>query len=87
MGFVIVSMLKKNNPSTFLTRLRMTDDSAVSKEKMTMLVKSGVIIVKMGMVFVICPLCGKPDTKIIKEGGVGFIRCMACGSKNPVKGI
>ena len=36
--------------------------------------------------FVICIVCGKPDTKIMKEGGVSFVRCMACGSKNPVKG-
>ena len=47
MGFAMVSMLKKNNPITFLTRLRMTADNAVSKEKITMLVNSGVIIVKM----------------------------------------
>ena len=44
-------------------------------------------IQKYAKSFVICPLCGKPDTKIIKEGGVVFIRCMACGSKNPVKSI
>ena len=42
---------------------------------------------KYAKAFVICSLCGKPDTKMIKEGGIGFIRCMACGSKNPVKGI
>ena len=37
--------------------------------------------------FVICPICGKPDTKMMKDSGVCFIKCMACGSKNPVKGI
>ena len=42
---------------------------------------------KYANTFVICQLCGKPDTKSIKEGGIVFIRCMACGSKNPVKGI
>ena len=36
--------------------------------------------------FVICVICGKPDTKVMKEGGVSFVKCMACGSKNPVKG-
>ncbi|MBW2985133.1 translation initiation factor IF-2 subunit beta [Candidatus Woesearchaeota archaeon] len=36
--------------------------------------------------FVICVMCGKPDTKVMKEGGVSFVKCMACGSKNPVKG-
>ena len=44
-------------------------------------------IQKYAKMFVICQLCGKPDTKIIKEGGIGFIRCMACGSKNPLKGF
>ena len=35
--------------------------------------------------FVLCPECKKPDTKIEKEGKVTFIRCMACGSRHPVK--
>jgi translation initiation factor 2 subunit 2 len=35
--------------------------------------------------YVICPECGKPDTKIIKEGNATFMRCMACGSKHMVK--
>ena len=36
--------------------------------------------------FVICPECGKPDTKIIKEGNVTFMRCLACGAKHLIKG-
>ena len=40
---------------------------------------------KYANMFVICPACSKPDTKIIKETGVNFIRCMACGFKNPIK--
>lgn len=35
--------------------------------------------------FVICPTCGKPDTKLSKEGGIYFIKCQACGSKNAVR--
>lgn len=35
--------------------------------------------------FVICPVCKKPDTKLEKEDRVSFIRCMACGAKEPVK--
>jgi translation initiation factor 2 subunit 2 len=35
--------------------------------------------------FVICPECKKPDTKLIKEGGTTFMKCMACGAKHPVK--
>ena len=35
--------------------------------------------------FVICPECKKPDTKLIKENRIFFIKCMACGAKHPVK--
>jgi len=37
--------------------------------------------------FVLCRDCGKPDTKIIKEGPFTFIKCMACGSKYTIKDI
>ncbi len=35
--------------------------------------------------FVICKECGKPDTKLIKEGSYMFMRCLACGAKHSVK--
>ena len=35
--------------------------------------------------FVICKECGKPDTKIIKEGDISFLKCQACGAKNHIK--
>ena len=35
--------------------------------------------------FVLCRECGKPDTKIIKEGQFNYLKCMACGAKHPVK--
>jgi translation initiation factor 2 subunit 2 len=35
--------------------------------------------------FVTCKECGKPDTKLTKEGIVTFIRCQACGAKHSVK--
>ncbi len=35
--------------------------------------------------FVFCPECGKPDTKIEKEKTFTFIKCMACGAKHTVK--
>ena len=35
--------------------------------------------------FVLCTDCGKPDTQIIKEGQVSYLKCNACGSKNLVK--
>lgn len=35
--------------------------------------------------FVLCSECGKPDTKIEKEGSISFLKCMACGAKRPIK--
>jgi len=37
--------------------------------------------------YVLCPDCGKPDTKIIKEGELFYMRCQACGSKHQVKSL
>lgn len=35
--------------------------------------------------FVLCPSCGKPDTELVKEGEFMFLKCAACGNKQPVK--
>jgi translation initiation factor 2 subunit 2 len=35
--------------------------------------------------YVICKDCGKPDTKLSKEGDILFMKCMACGSRHVVK--
>ncbi len=35
--------------------------------------------------FVICKECKRPDTKLVKEERVLFIRCLACGARHPVK--
>jgi len=35
--------------------------------------------------FVLCPKDGKPDTEIIMEGKFAFLKCNACGHKQPVK--
>jgi translation initiation factor 2 subunit 2 len=34
--------------------------------------------------YVICPECGKPDTKITKEKEVSYMKCQACGAKSPI---
>jgi len=36
--------------------------------------------------YVLCYECGKPDTKIIKEKNVSYMKCQACGARHPVKG-
>ncbi len=35
--------------------------------------------------YVICNDCGKPDTRIVREGNVVFLKCLACGSKHHIK--
>ncbi len=37
--------------------------------------------------YVICKECGRPDTHIIKEGRMNFLKCDACGGKYYVKPI
>ena len=35
--------------------------------------------------FVLCLECGKPDTKLEKDGNFIYMKCTACGAKNTVK--
>ena len=35
--------------------------------------------------FVLCYDCGKPDTKIIIENNIHFLKCQACGAKHHIK--
>ncbi|NMB66970.1 translation initiation factor IF-2 subunit beta [Candidatus Woesearchaeota archaeon] len=35
--------------------------------------------------FVLCKECQKPDTELIKEGRLSFIKCLACGAKHPIR--
>ncbi len=37
--------------------------------------------------FVTCPVCKRPDTKIIKERRLSFLVCNACGAKSSIKQI
>ncbi|MEM2727110.1 MAG: translation initiation factor IF-2 subunit beta [Archaeoglobaceae archaeon] len=37
-------------------------------------------------IYVLCKECNAPDTELIKEERVTFLRCLACGAKQPVKG-
>jgi len=34
--------------------------------------------------FVVCPVCKRPDTKIVKEKRFSFLVCEACGAKSSV---
>lgn len=35
--------------------------------------------------FVLCNECGKPDTQLIKQDRVLFLKCTACGAKHPIR--
>lgn len=37
--------------------------------------------------YVLCKECGKPDTKLLKEGNVAIMKCEACGARSPAKRI
>ncbi len=37
--------------------------------------------------YLLCPNCGKPDTKLLKIDRIEFIKCEACGAKQAVKKI
>jgi len=37
--------------------------------------------------FVICPICKRPDTKIVKERRFHFLICEACGAKSSIRPV
>ena len=37
--------------------------------------------------YVLCKECKRPDTKLIKEDRITFLKCEACGAKSSVKAI
>jgi translation initiation factor 2 subunit 2 len=37
--------------------------------------------------FVICKECNRPDTHIVKEDRLTFLKCEACGAKQPLRRI
>jgi len=43
------------------------------------------LITKYTQDYVICSECGKPDTRIVKEGRILTLRCDACGSHRPIR--
>lgn len=37
--------------------------------------------------FIVCPVCKRPDTKIVKEKRLFFVSCEACGAKSSIKAV
>ncbi len=44
-------------------------------------------IIKYASEFVYCSECSKPDTKLVKEKEITYLKCSACGAKKPVKNL
>jgi translation initiation factor 2 subunit 2 len=44
-------------------------------------------IMKYVDAYVTCKECGKPDTSIIKQNRISFLKCSACGAKYPVVAV
>src|SRR3989344_5594660 len=42
-------------------------------------------VIKYVSEFVACSECRKPDTKLVGEKGISYLKCLACGAKKPVK--
>lgn len=42
---------------------------------------------KYANTFVLCHECGKPDTRLVKEGRVVLVQCEACGARHSVRSI
>jgi translation initiation factor 2 subunit 2 len=35
--------------------------------------------------YVVCPVCKRPDTRVVKEKRLSFLVCNACGAKSSIK--
>ena len=35
--------------------------------------------------YVICPVCKRPDTALIRQGKITLLKCQACGARNSLK--
>ncbi|MHA1583557.1 MAG: translation initiation factor IF-2 subunit beta [Candidatus Baldrarchaeia archaeon] len=43
------------------------------------------IVRRYAQLYVICPVCKKPDTRIVREGRFWFLVCEACGARTSIK--
>lgn len=44
-------------------------------------------IEKFATTYVLCHECGKPDTRLVKEGRITFLQCEACGARHSVRSM
>jgi len=46
-----------------------------------------VLLERFARQYVICPTCGRPDTKLEKRERIFVLKCEACGAEQPMKGF
>ncbi|MCE4617449.1 MAG: translation initiation factor IF-2 subunit beta [Desulfurococcales archaeon] len=64
------------------------DESGIARINIRVSSKSlNTLIDRFVKTYVICPTCGRPDTRIVKRGRTWILVCEACGAEQPVKPI
>ncbi|MCC6013968.1 MAG: translation initiation factor IF-2 subunit beta [Candidatus Verstraetearchaeota archaeon] len=79
--FLLKYLVRELATSGTIEETRVVLQGKFTKEQIDKLIKE---FVKN---YVVCPSCGKFDTKIVKEGRLSFLVCDVCGAKNPVKSL
>jgi translation initiation factor 2 subunit 2 len=79
--FLLKYLVRELATSGVIEETRVVLQGKFTKEQIDNLIK------EFAKYYVICPSCGKLDTRIIKEGRLSFLICDVCGAKNPVKSL
>lgn len=70
---------KETATSLLLTEPRLTLNGRFSQQALQGIVN------KYVKEFVLCPMCDRPDTKMVEQQGVKVLKCDACGAMNPLR--
>lgn len=91
-NFVQIASYIRRNPEHFqkfiLRELAASGQKEGDRLVLNMIVPSAKINQKIEMYvkeFVLCKECGKPDTELVKEDRMSFVKCLACGAKHSVR--
>src|SRR5256886_11225754 len=76
---VLTYLLRELGTSGAMEGRRVVFKSKVTAQQVEERVKSYVDA------YVLCQECGRPDTRLVKEGRIAMLECAACGSRRPVK--
>lgn len=91
-GFTNLLKDLRRDKKHFLKFLTKETGTSVTESGQNIIINGKVGAIKLNQIieryfsqFVLCEECGKPDTKIISQGGAKLMKCEACGAINPVK--